>query len=776
MSFFSRPSVEKKKLPLWKRIIKWSAYSLIGFILLLVLIDLNILWLFGKSPSISQLKNPKQRSATEVYSEDGKLLFKYFDENRIPVKYKDIDSTLIKGLIAVEDARFYDHHGIDFKATASIFWYMAKGDRRGGSTLTQQLVKNLFKTRTHYSQGLFGYIPGLKIVIVKLKEWISALKIELFFNKEDIITMYLNTVDFGNNAYGIKTATKTYFSTTPSKLKVEEAAILIGMLKAPTRYNPKQNPKNSRSRRNTVLNTMFKHRIISKENCDSLSKMPIMLKFNTEENYDGQALYLRGAIQKDLKSWLTENQLDLYGDGLKIYTTIDSRMQKMAEEATSEHMKRLQKRFFQHWEGQDPWKDRQGNEMDNFLDNIIKGTWHYQALQKSFKGKNDSIDFYLNKPRKMKVFTWDGEKDTTFSTIDSIRYHLHFLHAGFLTMEPESGKIKTWVGGIDFKHFKYDHVKQGKRQPGSTFKAFVYTAAIDNGFAPCDRLPDNRVTVNYVEKGEQKSWSPNNADGMFTGENITLKHAMARSINSVTVQLTQKIGWKKVIEYAHKLGIKSDLADVPSVCLGSTDVSLEELVSAYCPLVNGGYKIEPVIVTKITDRNGKVLFESKPKHEKVLSDETAFLMQVMLNAGLHESGGTTQALWEYDIFKYNTDFGGKTGTSSNHSDGWFVGVSPKLIGGAWVGGEHRSIHFRTSALGEGCKTALPIFGLFMEKLFEDGRFSKYQGLFPKKASVKITKDYGCHTSHTVRDSIRQARNDTLLIDGVAEPTDSLIIL
>ncbi|MEI7596677.1 MAG: transglycosylase domain-containing protein [Bacteroidota bacterium] len=773
---FFKPDSQNDKLPLYKRLLKWIAYSVIIFFGILIIIDLNLFWLFGKSPKISQLKNPKMKTASELYSENGKLIGKYFDENRTPITYKELDTMLVKGLIATEDVRFYNHFGIDLKATLSIFWSMAHGERRGGSTLTQQLVKNLFKTRTNYSTGLFGYIPGVKFIIMKLKEWTSAVKIEMFFSKEEILTMYLNTVDFGNNAYGIKTAAKTYFNTSPSKLKIEQSALLIGMLKAPTKYSPTKNRKASLARRNIVLQQMCKYHVITQEQLDSLKVLPLKLNFSVENNYDSDANYFRNAVARELKTWLKDNELDLYGDGLKVYTSIDPSMQKYAEEAVEKHMKRLQRNFEEHWRGENPWMQSNGVELPGFFDNIVRNSDVYSDLKFKFKEDKDSIDYYLNKPHKMRVFTWNGDKDTTISSLDSIRYYLRFLHAGFVVMEPESGFVKAWVGGINFKNFKYDHVDQSKRQPGSTFKPFVYTSAIEKGMGPCDRIPDVETTYEYMEKGVKKSWRPHNADAICTGESVPLKHAMARSINVVTVQLASRIGWKAVAEMANRLGIKSKLADVPSVCLGSADVNLLELVSAYCPMINGGNKIEPILVTKVVDASGKVIYERKPELKKVLSEETAFMMPIMFTAGMTEYGSTTQALWEYDIFRYNTEFGGKTGTSSNYSDGWFVGVTPKLIGGAWVGGENRSIHFRTSAMGEGCKTALPIFGIFMEKLLADKNYVKYQAKFNRKPKFKTKLEWSCGSFHTIRDSIRRARNDTTLIDGSDIAHDTLNVV
>ena len=743
-------------------------HIIVLFILLLILIDMNFLWLFGKSPKLSQINDPKQKTASELYDCEGKLIGKYFDENRTPVKLNEVSPIMIKTLINTEDVRFYEHHGVDIQATFSILWYMAKGDKRGGSTITQQLVKNLFKTRENYSRGLFGFIPGIKTVIYKFKEWITALKIELFYKKDTILSMYFNTVDFGSNAYGIKVASRTFFNIKPSQLNYEQSALLVGMLKAPTYYSPVVHPEKALERRNVVLGQLLKYKVISKDQHDSLCNIPIALKYNVENNYDGKAPYFRESVSNYLKTWLKEHKLNLYEDGLKIYTSLDLTMQTYAEEAVDEHMKKLQKRFFEHWSGENPWRNAKGQEIENFVQNIVVTTDHYKALNKKYPTNKDSVNFYLKQPREMTVFNYNGDRDTLMSTIDSIKYYCSLLQAGFLTMDPFTGYVKTYVGGIDFDNFKFDHVKQSKRQPGSTFKAFVYTAAMENGFGPCDVLTDVPVTVDYVENGQKKNWSPHNTSWEFTGKDVTLKYAFARSINSIAVQVTKKIGWNKVMETATKLGIKTKLQNVPSVCLGSSDVSLFELINAYCPLINDGNKVEPVLVTRIEDRNGKVIYENKPKLERVISEECSFLMTQMLMGGLHEPGGTTQALFEYNLFNYGTDFGGKTGTSSNHSDGWFIGVTPNLISGSWVGADNRSVHFRTSELGEGCKTALPIYGLFMEKLLKDPKYNNYHQKFGKP-KVKINKNYSCHTFLPKADSL--SKDEAELPDDVINTSD-----
>jgi len=757
-----------KGKPWYQKLLRWILLFFTILFLYIVCVEINFLWLFGYSPSVPDINNPSQNVASEVYASNGKLIGKFFIENRTPVEYKDLSPILVKTLIATEDTRFYSHHGIDFEALPSVLADAFRGHPRGGSTLTQQLVKNLFKTRRS-NHGLLGRIPFVKLFIIKSKEWINAVKIELFFSKDKILTSYLNTVDFGSNAFGIKTAAKTYFNTTPKNLTPEQCALLVGMLKAPSGYSPIYKVARSTKRRNVVLGIMLRDKIISQQQHDELIKLPIKLDYNVENVIDGIGNYFRRAVYDYLKPWLKDNDLDIYSSGLKIYTTLDYQMQVYAEEAVSQNMKRVQRQFDGHWRDKNPWVDANNVEIPGFIETVVKNSWFYHKLKTNFEGNQDSINFYINKKEKVKLFSWNGPIDTNISFIDATKYLKRLLHAGFVSMDPNSGAIKAYVGGLDFNYFKFDNVRS-MRQPGSTFKGFVYTAAMDNGFAPCDSIQDIPVTVDYVEKGVQKSWSPHNSDYKNKGSNVTLKYAFAHSLNTISVQLTQKLGAEKIISYAHKLGIKSPLDTVPSICLGSSDVTLLELVTAYCPMINGGYKVEPMFVTKITDSEGNVLKEFKVETEKVLPDETVFLMQQLLLGSLSEPYGTTQALFSYDLFKYKTDFGGKTGTSSNHSDGWFIGVTPKLIGGAWVGAEERCVHFRTSNLGEGCKTALPIFGLFMEKVLKDHNYDTLHALFPRNFKG-MKRPYSCHTRYVPRDTVDTSMVpiDTSIINRIVLP-------
>ena len=750
--------------------------SIIIFFIYIFLVDINFLWLFGKSPSLYSISKPNQSEASEIITADGELLGKYFRENRTPVTFDEISPKLIETLICTEDERFYHHFGIDFQGVIAAFKDMIKGKPRGASTITQQLVKNMYKTRNQYSTGLFGFVPGLRLLIMKTKEWTTAVKLEIFYSKQEILAMYLNTVNFGSNAFGIKTAAKTFFKTTPSELNYEQSATLVGLLKATTTYNPKLHPDKSIERRNVVLENLFSHNIITRYVCDSLKKIPINLDFSIEQSNDGNALYFRAYLDKYLEDWQKENDYDIYADGLKIYVTIDSRMQKYAERAVNIQMQKVQRLFFEHWRGKNPWQDEKHKDIVNFVENIAQKTDAYVALKNRFDNNADSINKYLNLPHRTKVFDYKkGEKDTTLSIMDSIRYMNHFLHGSFVAMEPESGNVKAWVGDINFKFWQYDKVAQAKRQPGSTFKLFVYTAAMMHGISPCDLRTDKPVSWKINIYGKQRIWNPHNANGQYLNYPITLKRAMGLSINSIAVQIAQEVGIPEIIKYAHLLGIKSELQMNPSLCLGSSDVSLLELVNSYSTVVNEGIYHDPVLITRIEDKEGKIIYEPKLEQKRVIPYEAAWLMTEMLKGGMTEPGATTQALWGFDLFRWNTDFGGKTGTSSNHSDAWFVGVTPKLVGGAWVGGEQRSVHFRTGQLGEGSRTALPIFGLFMEKVLADKTLKQYHGKFLVLPKEKISLNYNCHgfkaPDTTLSDSTTVKTIEEIPVDSIMPVKD-----
>ena len=732
-----------KGQPWWYKAIAGIISFVVFVILYFTAVNLNFLWLFGKSPTIHSIMHPETSEASELYSEDSVLIGKYFNENRTPVEYEEINPVFFKALIDTEDERFYSHHGIDFQGLFAAFKDILKGHARGASTLTQQLVKNMFRVRTQYSTGLLGKIPGVKILIMKSKEWVLAVELEMFYEKKEILTMYANTVDFGSNAFGIKTAAKTYFNTTPKDLTAEQAAVLVGLLKATSTYNPRINPENSIMRRNVVLDNMQKHGHLTKQECDSIKKLPLGLNYKVETVYDGKALYFREAVANYLRQWCKDNGIDLYSAGLKIYSTLNYKMQKYAEEALVKQMRTVQRNFRNHWGDQDPWRDENHNVIPNFIEDLAKKTDHYKALSQKYENE-DSIFYYLNQKHKVKLFDYDGEKEEEMSTIDSIRYMVKFMHAGFVSMEPQNGHVKAWVGDIDFKSWKYDKVT-AMRQPGSTFKLFVYTEAMNQGLTPCDRRLDDYISLDVMnEKGELEPWRPHNANGYFTGDSIPLLAAFAQSINSVAVRVGMEVGTSNIVKTAHNMGIKSPLHDTPSISLGSSDVNLLELVNAYSTVVDDGRVHEPVLVTKIVDRHGKVIYTAKDESHQAIPYRSAFFMQQLLQGGLREYGGTSMALWRFvRKFDKSTSFGGKTGTSNNHSDAWFVGVTPGLVSGAWVGGEYRSIHFRTGALGQGSRTALPIVGYYLESVLDDPQFSKYRRKFPNPKEDIDRSCYSC---------------------------------
>ena len=754
-----------KGRPWYIKIVSTIASLLVIFVLYLVAVDVNFLWLFGKSPSMEMIKNKRPAQASEIYSADGQQIGKFFSENRTPVNYEDVAPVFWEALIDTEDERFYSHHGIDYQAFgAALKDYLLHHDARGASTITQQLAKNLFRVRTEYSTGLLGNIPGLKMLIMKSKEWITAYKLEYFFTKEEILTQYANTVDFGSNAFGIKTAAKTYFGTTPKALTAEQAAVLVGMLKATTYYNPRIHPDNAVKRRNVVLDNMRRHNHLTQTAYDSLKMTDIDLDFSVESAYDGQANYFREAVANDLKEWCRDNGYDLYTDGLKIYTTLDTRMQRYAEAAAIKQMKQVQRNFWQHWGKTHPWQDERHQEIAGFIEDIAKRQPYYKILDKKFAGNQDSIDYYLNKPHTVKLFDYEqGTIEREMSTMDSIRYMVSFMHCGFVAIEPNTGYVKAWVGDIDFDSWKYDKVT-AMRQPGSTFKLFVYTEAMNQGLTPCDRRRDSYFAMKVYDAKQKKevTWAPTNANGYFTGDSMPLRAAFAQSINSVAVKLGQEVGIKNIANTAHAMGIKSELDPTPALALGSSDVNLLELVNSYSTVINDGKAHEAILVTRILDRDGNEIYTAPKEQKQVIPYRSAFLVQQLLQAGLRERGATSMSLWGY-VGKYNdSEFGGKTGTSNNHSDAWFVGVSPKLVCGAWVGGEYRCIHFRTGALGQGSRTALPICGYFLESVLGDPAFKQYHGKFEKAKEPNLTADQylNCQYVYTPRDS------DSLSVDSL----------
>ncbi|MBO7069223.1 MAG: penicillin-binding protein [Bacteroidaceae bacterium] len=737
--------------PWYKKIVAWTCTVFLSIIFLFIAIDFNLFNLFGSTPSFADIKNPTVSEASEVYSADGKLIGRYYDEDRTAVEYEEISPILIRTLIDTEDERFYHHHGIDFEGLFAAVKDIFSGHARGASTITQQLAKNMFRVRTKHRAGLLAKVPGINILVMKAKEWIVATKLEIIFSKEQILTMYLNTVDFGCNSFGIKTASAKYFNTTPDRLTYEQAATLTGLLKATSIYNPKTNPKNSIERRNTVLDVVFNHNHIvingnlaNYSQLDSLKSLPIELAQKSSEKSPNElAPYFRDELigYLDMLCELGEvpgydsgNKLNLFSDGLKIYTTLDTRLQQYAEEAVRKKMQSLQGQFYAHWGSTPPWQDSKHRVIPDFIENIARKTPEYKRLKKKYSDNKDSIDYYLNLPHPVKVFTYDGPAVKELSTMDSIRYMVRFMHCGFIAMEPDTREVKAWIGDIDYDAWNFDNVT-ARHQPGSTFKLFVYTEAMNQGLSPLSRRMDTRIE--YREPGEEKAWVPHNADGTYSNSEMTLKRAFASSINSVAVSVGLEVGVKNIINTAYSMGIKTPLQENKSLCLGSSVVDLLELTNSYCTVVNDGKYNIPILISRIEDRDGNIIYKATRHEKQAIPYKSAFLMQVMLRSGLH---GTSAAMWEYiGGLTQATDFGGKTGTSNNHADAWYVGVTPKLVGGVWVGGEFPCIHFRTGALGQGGKAALPIFGDFIRKVLHDDRFSKYRVKFsePKDIDRKL---------------------------------------
>lgn len=752
-----------KGRPWYIKILSTLVSLIIFIILYLGAVDINFLGLFGKSPSMQTVKNTRPAQASEIYSADGVLIGKFFSENRTPVKYEDVAPVFWQALVDTEDERYYHHYGVDVPAFfAALKDYVVHHDARGASTITQQLAKNLFRVRTEYSTGLLGRVPGLKMLVMKSKEWVTALKLEWNFSKEEILTMYANTVDFGSNAYGIKTACKTYFGIAPKDLRPEQAAVLVGMLKATTTYNPRINPENSQRRRNVVLNNMLQHGHLTLEQYDSICPEPVRLDYSVENIYDGEALYFRGALQESVQQWCQERQIDPYTDGLKIYTTLDTRLQQYAEQAAREQMQVIQHNFDQHWAGMNPWMDEQYREIPNFIENIARRLPVYKHLEQRFPDHPDSVWYYLNQPHEVELFTYDGPVTKEMSTLDSLRYITRFMHCGFVAMEPHTGHVKAWVGDIDFDTWKYDKVT-AQRQPGSTFKLFVYTEAMNQGMTPCKPYVDTYYNIG--------GWTPHNADGSVSGGSMALRTAFAKSVNTIAAKLGQDVGIDRVARTAHAMGIKSQLEEVPSLALGASDVNLLELVNSYCTVTNDGQMHEPVFFTRIIDRDGNEIFKAEDLQKEAVPYRSAFFMQQMLKGGL---SGTSWELRQFIGQYTDTEFGGKTGTSNNHSDAWFVGISPRLVCGAWVGGEYRAIHFRTGQLGQGGKTALPLCGRFLKSVFADERFLQYHAKFnPCKDPGIQASQYECGYYVNPLDSLMNFDVDDLDIDEELIVVDEL---
>ncbi|GAA4401335.1 transglycosylase domain-containing protein [Nibrella viscosa] len=722
--------------------------TLISLVLLVVYVfavSYNFLWLFGGMPSLKALENPQSELASEVYTEDGQLLGKYYLENRTPVEITQVSPNVISALLATEDARFAKHSGIDPRSVFRAVFGIALGSSGsgGGSTLTQQVAKNLFETRSEKYKGVLGNIPLVRTVIAKTKEWILSVRLERNYTKQEIMMMYLNTVSFGNNTFGIKTAAKTYFNKEPWKLDVEEAALLVGMLQNPSRYNPRLFEERALQRRNVVLGQMRKYNFLTDEQFAVYKEKPIKLDFSIENQNTGMAAYFRAVIKDDLLRWVddyNENnpnaELDLYTSGLKIYTTIDSRLQAYAEAAVLEHMRTQQRLFYEHWRGRNPWvfKDKNGTwkELPNFIEQVARRTPRYAQLKKEFGHDEQAIWREMRKPNKMKVFVYGGkrnEKDTTMSSLDSIRYYKRLLSTGFMSMDPNTGYVKAWVGGVNFKHMKFDHVRQGRRQPGSTFKPFLYLAALDKNFmTPCDRLTDQPVTFAHGEDNNGgPAWTPQNSTGRYSYRDLSLREALGESINSISAQLIKKTKARSVVEYARKLGIESDLPENPTLSLGTGEVSVYEMVAAYCTFVNGGHRVKPLTILRITDKNGNILKTFSLEANQVISADKAYEMLYLMRGAVEEPNGTAGRLrFMYKLLEGGNQIAAKTGTTSSYSDAWFMGMTQHLVSGLWVGGDDRSIHFRSIEFGQGARLAMPAWALYMKKVYADPSLPRYK--------------------------------------------------
>jgi penicillin-binding protein 1A len=596
----------------------------------------------------------------------------------------------------------------------------------GGSTLTQQTAKNLFSTRGEELRGTLGRASSFfDLAISKTKEWIIAVKLERNFTKEEIIALYLNTVPFNNTAYGIKIAALTYFNKDIKALNVQEAALLVGMLQGTHRFNPIEYPERALDKRNDVLAKLYTHNYIkNKKTYDSLRALPLQLNFSVKNHNEGIATYFRTILQNDMMRWCKENGYDLVEAGLKIYTTIDSRMQLAAELAMTEHMRKLQREFDVAWGGRSPWVDDHQVEIKDFIKKKIERTNAFKSLSKRYKSHPDSVTIMLNKKRRMRIFTWQGERDTLFSSMDSIKYYYKFLHCGLVSMDPASGEIKAWVGGINHKYFKFDHVHQAKRQPGSTFKPFVYAKAMEDGYSPCFELYDNSPSI----KIGNTTYHPPNSNGSYgDGQKYTLRQALARSLNSVTVQLMERLNPQNVAEFAQRAGITSHLDPVYSLGLGTSDVSLDEMVAAYCSFVNLGVHTQPYYVTRIEDKYGNVIQNFVPKKKEAMNEETAYKMVHMLRGGVEEEDGTSRLL-SSAVLEGN-QVGGKTGTTDNASDAWYIGITHNLVTGVWVGGDERSIHFPKWGSGSGVRAALPVFDKYMIRVYQNPQTGFQKGFF-----------------------------------------------
>ena len=720
--------------------------------------------LFGSMPSFEDLENPDSNLATEVISSDGVVIGKYFEKNRSQLKYSDLPKNLVQALVATEDARFYEHSGIDGRGTLRAF--ASLGTSGGASTLTQQLAKQLF-----HGEGS-KFLPFR--IVQKIKEWIIAIRLERQYTKNEIIAMYCNVYDFGNNSVGVSSAAKTYFSKEPKDLTIDESAMLVGMFKNSGLYNPVRNPKGVTNRRNVVLLQMEKAKIITENQKLQLQSLPITLHFKLETHKDGTATYFREYLRDYMKKWVEENKkpdgtdYNIYKDGLKIYTTIDSRMQLHAEEAVNAHMANLQEEFFLQSKTNKnaPFVNISTVETDRILNQAMKSSNRWAILKAQDKSDEEIIQSFKVKT-KMTVFSWKGERDTIMSPMDSIRYYKHFLQSGLMAMDPQTGNIKAWVGGINYKYFQYDHVGQGARQVGSTFKPFVYATAIEQlNMSPCDSIIDGPFMIHKGRHHVTEDWEPKNSDNKYRGM-VTLKKGLANSINTISAKLMDKVGPEAVVELAHKLGIKSNIPVQPSIALGAVEITVEDMVAAYSTFANQGVYIKPQFLTRIEDKSGVVIFEPIPESHDVLNKDIAFavikLLEGVTEGGSGErlrttGGGNGDNRWTGYPFQFTNPIAGKTGTTQNQSDGWFMGMVPNLVTGVWVGCEDRSARFKSITYGQGATAALPVWGYFMKLCYADPGLKVSKGQFDRPANLSIKVD--CYSAPTTVKDTTDIQQDT----------------
>lgn len=719
------------------------------FILLFLLVSIISLELFTDLPSVQELQNPKSNLATVIYSSDMKTLGKYYAENRVSVKYYELDSDLVNALIATEDARFHEHSGVDLRALGRAVFGAATGRKSsgGGSTLSQQLAKMMFPRQK---------LSKPKMILQKLKEWIIAARLEKNYTKDEILALYLNKFDFLNQAVGVKSAAQIYFNRTQDSLEIQQAAMLIGMAKNPSLFNPIKKADTTLHRRNVVMMQMVANGFLAKEKYDSLKNLPLGIIFHPEDHNDGLAPYFREYLRENfMKNWCsnhinpdTKKPYNIYRDGLKIYTTINSRMQQYAEEAVNEHMSDLQIMFSKECKTKKnapfAWNVNK-EQIENIMMSSMKRSDRYRSLKNSGLSK-DQILIEFKKPVAMTVYSLRGDIDTIMSPWDSIRYYKSFLHTGFMSIEPSTGYIKAWVGGVNHKHFKFDHVKVGRRQVGSTFKPFVYALAIQEGYSPCYQVANVRTCI---ETPGQAPWCPDNSDGdKGTGKMVTLRYALAGSINYVTAWVMKQFGPDAVIALVRRLGITSPIEAVPSIALGTPDISVFEMVAANATFANKGTYIQPTFITRIEDKNGKVLEEFFPTTDEVFSEEKAYAM-IQLMRGVVDRGTGSRLRSRYNL---RNEIAGKTGTTQNNADGWFMGLTPELVAGCWVGGEERSVHFNSTNEGQGASMALPIWGKFFQKVYADPVLKVSKNGFVKPSNMgDIELDCSVYDAQTEKD-------------------------